>query len=126
MTAAENDALVRRFVKEFDSPATNPEAMGDYFTEDAVYHNIMNAPIVGRTAIVAALRAINQMAQPAGWEIRRQMADDNAVMNERIDRFKREGKAIELPVTGVFEVRDGKIAAWRDYFDMGMWQKQMA
>ncbi|MGV9835694.1 limonene-1,2-epoxide hydrolase family protein [Nocardia niigatensis] len=25
---------------------------------------------------------------------------------------------IELPVTGVFEVRDRRIAAWRDYFDM--------
>ena len=25
---------------------------------------------------------------------------------------------IPLPVTGVFELVDGKIAAWRDYFDM--------
>jgi limonene-1,2-epoxide hydrolase len=126
MTAAENDALVRRFVKEFDAPATNAEAMGDYFTEDALYHNIPVAPIVGRAAIVAALAGINQMAQPAGWEIRWQLANDSVVINERVDRFTRDGKAMELPVTGVFEIRDGKIAAWRDYFDMGMWQKQMA
>ena len=28
------------------------------------------------------------------------------------------GNTVELPVTGVFEVVDGKITAWRDYFDM--------
>lgn len=126
MTAAENDALISRFVKEFDAPAANPEAMGDYFTDDAVYHNIPVAPIVGRAAIVAALAGINQMARPAGWEIRWQLANERVVINERIDRFTRDGKVIELPVTGVFEIRDGKIAAWRDYFDMAMWQKQMA
>jgi limonene-1,2-epoxide hydrolase len=26
---------------------------------------------------------------------------------------------------GIFEFRGGKICGWRDYFDMGMWQKQM-
>jgi len=24
----------------------------------------------------------------------------------------------------VFEIRDGKIAAWRDYFDLATWQRQ--
>ncbi len=28
------------------------------------------------------------------------------------------GKVIELPVMGVYEFVDGKISAWRDYFDM--------
>jgi len=27
------------------------------------------------------------------------------------------GKSFELQVMGAFEVRDGKINAWRDYFD---------
>jgi limonene-1,2-epoxide hydrolase len=27
-------------------------------------------------------------------------------------------------VAGVFELRDGKIAAWRDYFDMATWTRQ--
>jgi limonene-1,2-epoxide hydrolase len=30
-----------------------------------------------------------------------------------------------LPVAGVFEVRDGKIAAWRDYFDLATFTKQL-
>ena len=43
----------------------------------------------------------------------------NFVMNERTDVMRRkDGGEIPLPVTGVFEVVDGKIAAWRDYFDL--------
>ncbi|MEZ5248435.1 MAG: limonene-1,2-epoxide hydrolase family protein [Ilumatobacteraceae bacterium] len=34
---------------------------------------------------------------------------------------------LELPVAGVFEVNDeGLITLWRDYFDMGAYQRQMA
>ena len=35
------------------------------------------------------------------------------------------GKTIQLPVAGVFEVTGNKISAWRDYFDMSMYTKQM-
>ena len=38
--------------------------------------------------------------------------------NERVDTFVLGPKKIELPVAGVFEIRNGKIAAWRDYFDL--------
>jgi limonene-1,2-epoxide hydrolase len=40
------------------------------------------------------------------------------VLTERVDVFEAPGKRIELPVMGAFEVRDGRIAAWRDYFDL--------
>ena len=42
---------------------------------------------------------------------------------ERLDRFSVGGKPVELPIAGVFEIRDGKIAAWRDYFDMATWTR---
>ena len=41
-------------------------------------------------------------------------------MNERTDHITRDGKTTALPLMGVFEVRDGKIALWKDYFDVGM------
>ncbi len=59
-----------------------------------------------------------------GWEIVHQISNGDVVMNERIDRFTANGKAIALPVVGVFELRDGKIAAWRDYFDMAQFRSQ--
>lgn len=38
-------------------------------------------------------------------------------MTERTDRFE-PGSWVDLPVMGVFEVHDGGINLWRDYFDL--------
>ena len=40
-------------------------------------------------------------------------------MNERSDYITINGRAVVLPISGVFEIRDGKITAWREYFDLG-------
>jgi limonene-1,2-epoxide hydrolase len=48
------------------------------------------------------------------------------VLTERVDVFVLPQRSIELPVMGTFEVRGGKIAAWRDYFDMKQFMDQMA
>jgi limonene-1,2-epoxide hydrolase len=39
------------------------------------------------------------------------------VLNEREDRFEIHGRWVTLPVAGIFEIRDGRITLWRDYFD---------
>ena len=46
-------------------------------------------------------------------------------MTERVDIFKLPGKSFELPVMGTFELRGGKIHAWRDYFDMNQFTSRM-
>ncbi len=43
----------------------------------------------------------------------------SVVLTERIDTFTVGDVVAPLPVMGTFEVRDGKISAWRDYFDLG-------
>ena len=40
------------------------------------------------------------------------------MLTERVDKFLVKGQWIELPVMGTFEVSDGRIRAWRDYFDL--------
>ena len=37
---------------------------------------------------------------------------------ERVDRTEVGDRSVELPCTGVFEMEDGKIKVWRDYFDL--------
>ncbi len=39
-------------------------------------------------------------------------------MNERTDHIVLNGRPVILPITGVFEIHDGKIRAWREYFDL--------
>ena len=46
-------------------------------------------------------------------------------MTERVDVFSLPGKTFELPVMGAFEVSDGKINAWRDYFDINQFTSRM-
>jgi limonene-1,2-epoxide hydrolase catalytic subunit len=44
---------------------------------------------------------------------------------ERVDTFTLSDKSFGLPVMGTFEVRNGKINAWRDYFDTNQFISQM-
>ena len=66
------------------------------------------------------------MAKGLEFKVLNTAANGNVVFNERIDIFDLgNGKKIELPVAGVFEVSGGKVAKWRDYFDMAMYTKQL-
>jgi limonene-1,2-epoxide hydrolase len=117
--------VVRRFCKAVER--CDAKELASYFTQDAVYHNIPLAPVSGRAAIEATLA---QFIAPGGkceFEILALAANGNVVLTERVDRFEMGGKKIALPVMGAFEVApDGKLAAWRDYFDMQQFTSQMA
>lgn len=117
--------LVTRFVKEWDG-SPSAETIAAYFTADALYHNIPMDPITGAENIGKMLGGMAANMQGAGWEVKHQVAVGNVVMNERIDKFKMGDRVIGLPVAGIFVVKAGKIAEWRDYFDLGMWQKALA
>ena len=101
--------------------ARDLEAIMDYFTEDAVYTNIpMGPPNVGKANIQAFIEGFLGSAEGIEFVIHHQVeGPDGIVMNERTDRINLGGKVVELPVMGVYEFVDGKISAWRDYFDMG-------
>ena len=90
-----------------------------YFTDDAVYHNIPMEAAVGRDAIRQLLTGMGAMISAIRFEVHRQVANGSVVMNERTDHITMGDKPIALPVVGVFEIDNGRIRAWRDYFDMG-------
>jgi limonene-1,2-epoxide hydrolase len=116
MTHSAGD-LVVEFCKLWASP--NPEELASYFTEDAVYHNIPMPAVQGREAIKEFIAGFIAAFDGIDFQIHRQVSGDGVVMNERTDVVHRkDGGEIPLPVMGVFEVVDGTIAAWRDYFDM--------
>ena len=46
--------------------------------------------------------------------------------DDAVYHFTQGDRDIALPVMGTFEVRDGKISAWRDYFDMAQFTNQMS
>lgn len=52
------------------------------------------------------------------FKVLRASATGSIVFLERLDRRRLADKWVELPVTGVYEVHDGLITLWRDYFDL--------
>jgi len=120
-----NEAVVRELIAAFN--ANDVDRVLAFFAADAVYHNIPVQPVSGTAAIRAVLAGFMGMASEIDWVLRH-LAEtrDGVVLTERVDRFLVRGRWIELPVMGAFEVRDGRITAWRDYFDMKQFQDQLA
>ena len=111
------DDVVTEFCSLWSNP--DPDVIMTHFTDDAVYHNIPMAPAEGLPAIRDLLPMMLDGMEGIDFVVHRQVADGNLVMNERTDVMRRtNGGRVELPVMGTFEVRDGRIAAWRDYFDL--------
>ncbi len=115
-------ALVRRFCEAF--AGRDVEAVLAFFHEDAVYHNMPLEPVQGKAAIRSVLETFMRPAQEIEFRVLHAAAAGPVVFTERLDRFLMGERWVELPVAGVFEVREGKITAWRDYFDLSTWLKQ--
>lgn len=118
------EEVVRKFCQAV--ARADVQELASYFTEDAVYHNIPIAPVTGRAAIEATLAQFITPGARVEFELKGLAARDALVLTERVDRFDMGGKKIEIAVMGAFEVTpDGKISAWRDYFDMQQFTGQL-
>lgn len=96
------------------------DSVAQYFTDDAIYTNVPIEPAnKGISEIRTFLTWFFGEIKSLEFITHRQVeGEDGTVMNERTDKLDFTGKVVDLPVMGVFEFRDGKICAWRDYFDM--------
>lgn len=110
------EALVREFCDAFGRH--DAEALRPYFTDDVVYHNIPMDPAVGADAAIAFIEGFFGMCDRLVIETRHLAVRGDVVLTERVDTFTVGDKEAALPVMGTFEIRDGRICAWRDYFDM--------
>ena len=113
---AANDALIRGLLRAFERRDT--EHIVGCFADDGVYHSVPLEPIVGKAAIrefIAGLEGV----PPGRLEVHHQVVSGNVVMNERTDHITLNGTPVSLPICGVFEIADGRIKAWREYFDLG-------
>jgi limonene-1,2-epoxide hydrolase len=76
-------------------------------------------PVQGREAIQQFITGFVAAVDGIDFNVDRQVSDGTVVMNEPTDVLRRnDGGEVSLPVIGVFEVQNERIAVWRDYFDM--------
>jgi limonene-1,2-epoxide hydrolase len=108
--------IVRRFMKLME-PLNYDDAL-KLVSANCEY---TNPPPIGTVHGPAGIRAVLEpfFAPTTENEFRvlRESTSGSIVFLERLDRHLFGKKWVELPVTGVYEVHDGVITYWRDYFD---------
>jgi limonene-1,2-epoxide hydrolase len=122
MTSEDPVDVVRRFCATWRTGDT--DALIEFFTDDATYQNMMDDPLHGRAQIHRAFTSFYTLARSIDFTIRAIAASGDTVLTERIDICTTtKGVTAQLPIAGVFELRDGRIAAWRDYYDSAQFRR---
>ena len=117
MSEGDAEQLVDRFLSTW--PRGDVEEWLAFFSDDAIYHNIPLEPAVGTDAIRAHMHEfLGFMDAGIRPEVHYQVSDGTIVMNERTDHYEVGGQAKSLPICGVFEIENGRIIRWREYFDL--------
>ncbi|MDF3341812.1 limonene-1,2-epoxide hydrolase family protein [Mycolicibacterium septicum] len=85
--------------------------------QNLVYQNVGFPTIYGRNR---AMKLFRSMPASMGFEVKihRIAADGASVITERTDALTFGPLRVQFWVCGVFEVYDGRITLWRDYFDL--------
>jgi limonene-1,2-epoxide hydrolase len=120
----EAERVVRDFCATFEKH--DAEALRPFFTDDVVYHNIPMDPAVGIDDAVAFIAGFFAMCESMLIETLHLAVRGNVVLTERVDTFTVGQIVAPLPVMGAFKIRDGKISAWRDYFDLAQITKALS
>ena len=123
MDSAQAVTLIRQFIDA--CVRADCDEFASYFAEDAEWWNAPWEPVRGREAIRETLRRDAQHMKALPLEMRRIVAEGDVVMTERVDHFMVGETRIGVPCMGIFELRDGKIAAWRDYWDLRQFERQL-
>lgn len=110
-----NVAVVMKMIAAWD--ARDGDKIADMFTEDGILHSMMIEPIVGRENIRPRMKFLVDNATYMKIEPRNIAVTGNTVFLERTDNFTFKGHKGSVPVVGVLDIRDGKVAAWREYYD---------
>ena len=120
-----NEQVVIDFFKAFDR--LDLEGALRYLTEDCVHDDKPVGIHQGKEEIRKFFAP--QLAELESFraELKETLSVGDTVMNERVDWIELQGgKKAALPVMAAFEIKAGKIAVWRDYYDMASFHKQIS
>jgi limonene-1,2-epoxide hydrolase len=125
----ENEQIVLDFIHAAYGERMDIDAMTALMADDFVWqlHVPLSPVVVGRDAARAELEKHNTLATGMidGSEIRTVVSSGDTVVVERVDVNAMNGVAVTFNVTAIFEVRDGAIAHWREYWDTAHIARQL-
>ncbi|WP_102142481.1 limonene-1,2-epoxide hydrolase family protein [Mycobacterium hubeiense] len=115
LTAVDTTRIVETFLNALqDEDFDTVEAS---VADNLVWQNVGWPTVHGRQRV---MRLFRSMSGRAGFEVKihRIAADGTTVLTERTDALTVGPLRLQFWVCGVFEVHDGRITLWRDYFDL--------
>jgi limonene-1,2-epoxide hydrolase len=105
------------------------DAMTALMADDFVWqlHVPLSPVVVGREAARAELEKHSQLSTGMieGSEIRTVVSNSDTVVVERVDVNAMNGVPVTFNVTAIFEVHDGAITHWREYWDTAHVARQL-
>ncbi|EFC84114.1 Limonene-12-epoxide hydrolase [Parafrankia sp. EUN1f] len=114
-SASEPRAVVRAFLAALER--LDADAALALVSDDVVYQNVPLPPARGRVAVEKQLRWMLRYGTGFEARIHHLAADGPVVLTERTDVLRAGSWGAEFWVCGTFEVQDGRVVLWRDYFD---------
>jgi limonene-1,2-epoxide hydrolase len=109
-------AVVQAFFDAFSAGDT--ERALALMADDILYQNVPFPADRGKEAVARTLRSFGRFLTGFEVQMKNIAARDGVVLTERIDVLTGPLLYLDIWVCGTFEVRDGKITLWRDYFDL--------
>jgi limonene-1,2-epoxide hydrolase len=109
-------ATVQAFLAAFE--ALDFDAALAHLAADVEYTNVPIGTVHGHAGVRAVLEPFFAPIHENEFVILRHAAGGPVVFMERLDRHRLDHGWRELPVNSVFEVVDGRVTVWRDYFDL--------
>ena len=107
--------VVRTFLAAMEQ--LNFDAALALVSDNCEYTNLPLGTVHGPAGIRSVLEPFFAPTLENVFGVLREASAGPVVFMERLDRHRLADKWVELPVTGVWEVHDGRITLWREYFD---------
>jgi limonene-1,2-epoxide hydrolase len=115
-TALSEIAVVEDFFAAFK--ALDLDRALALMSDEVVYQNVPFPADCGKSAVTRTLKGFSKVMTGFDVQMKNIAANDGVVLTERVDFLKGPLADLEIWVCGTFEVRDGRITLWRDYFDL--------
>lgn len=100
----------------------------EWFAGDAIYESRSDqgVSVKGPDEIYAILDMYRNMVDHFETKLLNVAEDDDIVLLERDEKtYLKNGKCVTVPVMSSILIRNGKIALWRDYWDLAILMKHM-
>ena len=96
------------------------EGFLDHLTDDIEYHfHVGTRPLLGKAWVRRFLNKYDERNTDVVWTISTFAETGDKLLVEGLEAYvDASGETVKHPYMGIFEFRDGKICAWRDYFQM--------